>query len=105
MKMVSYWEDELPEITEERKAELRALANRPDSEIDYSDIPPVSDDFWKSAVLRKDLLNSNVYKPKKISITAKIDADIVEWLKRQGRGYQTRMNSILRNTMLQSQKS
>jgi len=105
MRMVTYWEGEVPEPTKEQEAEMRALANRPDSEIDYSDIPPLTDDFWNSAVLRKDLLNSRVYKPKKVSVTAMIDADIVEWLKRQGRGYQTRMNALLRDLMLQSQKS
>jgi len=105
MKMVSYMEDEIPKLTEEDKAELRALANRPDSEIDYSDIPPLDDDFWKRSVLLKDLVRGDKYRPKKVTITAKLDADILEWLKRQGRGYQTRMNALLRDLMLQSQKS
>ncbi|WP_210311677.1 hypothetical protein [Brucella endophytica] len=39
--MVRYKRSELPPLTEERKAELRALAERPDSEIDYSDLPPL----------------------------------------------------------------
>jgi hypothetical protein len=43
MTIVSFGRDEMPPLTEERKAELRALAERPDSEIDYSEIPKVTD--------------------------------------------------------------
>jgi len=44
MAIVSYRRDEIPPITEERKAQLRALAARPDSEIDTSDIPELTDE-------------------------------------------------------------
>ena len=50
MSMVRYKQSELPALTEERKAELMALAERPDTEIDYSDIPPLDESFWKQAV-------------------------------------------------------
>jgi uncharacterized protein (DUF4415 family) len=40
-----------------------------------------------------------MYKPVKVVVTCRLDADIVAWLKREGRGYQTRMNAILRNAM------
>lgn len=46
MSMVSYKQSDLPPLTEERKAELKALAERPDSEIDFSDIPPLDETFW-----------------------------------------------------------
>jgi len=49
MSMVRYKQGELPPLTEERKAELDALAARPDSEIDYSDIPPLAETFWERA--------------------------------------------------------
>ena len=49
MSIVRYKQGELPPLTEERKAELKALANMPDSESDYSDIPPVTEEFWKNA--------------------------------------------------------
>jgi len=103
MKIVRYEEGKVPPLTAAEQAELKALAERPDSEIDYSDIPPLTEDFWQRAVLWKDVAKSDLYKPKKITVTAKLDADIVAWLKTQGRGYQTRMNAILRHTMLQSQ--
>ena len=50
MSTVRYSQGELPQISEERKAELKALPERPDSEIDYSDIAPLDDTFWALAV-------------------------------------------------------
>ena len=43
-----------------------------------------------------------MYAPNKKSITAKIDTDILAWLKKDGKGYQTRMNAILRQAMIDS---
>jgi len=53
-----------------------------DAEIDYSDISELGDDFFAKA--------------NKESITARFDADMVEWFKAQGKGYQTKMNAVLR---------
>lgn len=91
--------DNPPKLSETRKAELRALANRPDSEIDYSDIPPVPEEFWKNAV------RNPFYKPVKSSTTVRIDSDVLHWLRSQGRGYQSRINAILRREMLTALKS
>ena len=96
MSMVRYKQGELPPLTEERKAELRALADMPDSEIDYSDIPPLDEKFWQNAV------RNPFYKPTKASTTVRVDSDVLAWLKSQGKGYQTRMNAILREAMLRS---
>lgn len=97
-KIVRYEVDlnNLPPLTEERKAELKALAEMPDSEIDYSDIPPLDEAFWKNAV------RNPFYKPTKTSTTVRLDADVLTWLKSQGKGYQTRINAILREAMLRS---
>ncbi|MFA9949252.1 BrnA antitoxin family protein [Dentiradicibacter hellwigii] len=97
-KIVRYEVDlgSLPPLTEERKAELRALADRPDSEIDYSDIPPLTEKFWLNAV------RNPFYKPTKTSTTVRVDSDVLAWLKGQGKGYQTRINAILREAMLRS---
>jgi uncharacterized protein (DUF4415 family) len=97
-KIVRYEVDlnNLPPLTEERKAELKALAEMPDSEIDYSDIPPLDESFWKNAV------RNPFYKPTKTSTTVRVDADVLAWLKSQGKGYQTRINAILREAMLRS---
>ncbi|HTJ30273.1 MAG TPA: BrnA antitoxin family protein [Acidobacteriaceae bacterium] len=81
-------------MTEKQKQRLAALAARPDSEIDTSDIPEWTAEQWKQAV------RGGHYKPVKQQVTARLDADVVSWLKSQGDGYQTRMNAILRREML-----
>jgi uncharacterized protein (DUF4415 family) len=43
--------------------------------------------------------------PRKRQITARVDADVLDWLKAQGKGYQSRINAILRRAMLTSVKS
>jgi uncharacterized protein (DUF4415 family) len=93
-KMVSYTLDTLPPMTEERLTRLDALAARPDSEIDLSDAPELPAEQWKNAV------RGNFYRPLKRQITARVDADVLEWLKSQGKGYQSRINAILRREML-----
>jgi len=88
--------DNLPPLTDQQKAELRALANAPETEIDYSDIPPLDDAFWRNAV------RNPFYKPVKASTTLRIDADVLAWFKSQGKGYQTRINDVLRQAMLRA---
>lgn len=70
------------------------LDNMSDEEIDYSDIPPLPDDFFQNAVVRM---------PKtKEKITIRLDPDILAWFKSQGKGYQTHINAVLR-TYVQAQ--
>jgi uncharacterized protein (DUF4415 family) len=83
-----------PSLSAVQKAELAALRKQPDSEIDYSDIPPLTDEFWKNAI------RNPFYKPNKQATTVRVDADVLMWLKGQGKGYQTRINAILRAAML-----
>lgn len=81
-------------------ARLNALS---DSEIDYSDIPPLSDDDIARAVKGSELfkfMNNSHYKPIKQQITLRLDKDVLEWLKKDGKGYQTKINDILRNMMM-----
>jgi uncharacterized protein (DUF4415 family) len=59
--------------------------------IDYSDIPPLGDEFFKKATL--------AWPPTKQQLTIRLDADVLEWLRAHGRGYQTRINRILRAAM------
>ena len=94
-KMVTYELDldNPPPLTGEQKAELKALDDMPDSETDFSDIPLLDEKFWRNAV------RGGAYRPVKVSTTVRVDADILLWLKSKGRGYQTRINAILRNAM------
>lgn len=97
-KMVEY-EIELanpPALTAEQRSELNALRAMPDSEIDYSDIPPLQEDFWKEAA------RNPFYRPTKTPTTVRIDSDVLHWLRSHGKGYQSRINAILRREMLAS---
>jgi uncharacterized protein (DUF4415 family) len=81
-------------LTPAGKRRLAELAAGPDAEIDFSDIPPLPESFWKNAV------RNPFYRPVKQQLTVRLDADVVAWLRRQGRGYQTRLNQVLRKAML-----
>jgi uncharacterized protein (DUF4415 family) len=78
-------------INTDRAGEIRALKRMKDSEIDTTDIPPVSD--WSRAVVGK------FYRPIKKPLTIRLDADVLAWLKGAGSGYQTRINALLRSAM------
>jgi uncharacterized protein (DUF4415 family) len=88
----------LPPLTKGQRGKLAELAVRSDNKIDFSDIPPLTEDFWKTAVRGK------FYKPVKTSTTVRIDSDVLAWLRAQGKGYQSRINAILRRKMLESLK-
>ena len=45
------------------------------------------------------------YRPKKETVTVRLDADVLHWLKQDGKGYQSRMNAILRHEMMQKRKA
>ncbi len=68
---------------------LQELAKRSDKDIDYSDIPELDEAFWK---------NARIVHPAdpKLQLTIRFDADVVEWFKSRGKGYQSRMNAVLR---------
>ena len=63
-----------------------------DDEIDYSEIPELSDEFFKHAKL--------YMKHRKDIVTLRVDHDVLEWFKKQGKGYQTKMNAILKGFMM-----
>jgi uncharacterized protein (DUF4415 family) len=81
-------------LTAKERREVAKLAAMPDDKIDYSDIPPLTERFWKNA------LRNPFYRPVKQQLTVRLDADVVAWLREQGKGYQTRINALLRAAML-----
>ncbi len=87
----------MPKLSAEKRKELQTLAARPDREIDLSDIPEIRE-------IPSDAVIGRFYRPKKTSVTIRLDADVVAWLKATGEGYQTRINAYLRQLMRQSQK-
>jgi uncharacterized protein (DUF4415 family) len=81
-------------VPESIRKELAALAAMAESDVDYSDLPATTAQDWKGTERGK------FYRPIKQQLTVRIDADVVEWLKGQGKGYQSRLNTILRAAML-----
>jgi uncharacterized protein (DUF4415 family) len=81
----------MKKVTKKQAKELAALAALRDEEIDLADLPEVLD--WSGAVVGK------YYRPIKKSLTIRLDADVLAWLKAQGSGYQTRINQMLRAAM------
>ncbi len=85
---------EAANLSAKQLAELKALQVMPDSEIDYSDDSQATLAAWQEAVVGR------FYKPMKQQLTLRIDADVVAWFKSQGKGYQTRINELLRRAMM-----
>ena len=85
----------MPRLTAEKRKKLERLAARPDREIDLSDIPEIRE-------IPSDAVIGKFYRPKKETVTIRIDADVLAWLKASGSGYQTRINGFLRQLMRRS---
>ena len=96
--MVSRTPQTPPALTDAQREHLAELAAMPDETIAASEIPELSDEAWSAGV------RGRFYRPVKQQITARVDADVLDWLKSQRRGYQGRLNAILRREMLASLK-
>ena len=84
----------MKKVPKQIRKELMALARRPEGEIDYNDIPATTRKEWVNSV------RGRFYRPIKQQLTVRIDADVVAWLRGFGKGYQSRLNAILRSAML-----
>lgn len=73
--------------------EIAALKKMKDVEINTSEFPEITD--WRGVTVGR------FFRPIKQPVTLRIDADILAWLKSKGRGYQTRINELLRAAMRQ----
>ncbi len=72
-------------------SDLKRLRNLKDEEIDYSDIPELDEAFFEKAVI--------VLPQPKASVSIRLDQEVLDWFKSQGKGYQTRINALLRAYM------
>lgn len=81
-------------FTSSQEAELAALQKADDSAIKLDEIPEFDEHFWQNAV------RNPYYRPTKTSTTIRLDSDVLAWFKQQGKGWQTRMNAVLRQKML-----
>jgi len=65
-----------------------------DKDIDLSDAPEITPEMFAKAIVRRGL------KPRtKKQITLRVDSDVLDWYKKQGPGYQTKINLLLRAYM------
>jgi uncharacterized protein (DUF4415 family) len=88
-------------LTQEQIDRLKAVADLPDSEIDFSDIPELDDAFFENAQ------QGMMYRLMKKQTTLRLDADILDWFKRHakgGKGYQTDINKALRAYVVAQEK-
>jgi uncharacterized protein (DUF4415 family) len=77
-------------MSKSSKTDWKRLATQKDHAINTSDIPPLDDAFFNQATL---------HLPAKQPVTLRLDADVLQWFKSQGQGYQTRINQLLRRYM------
>jgi len=75
-------------ITKPSRTDWKRVSVMGDVEIDYSDIPPLREDFFKDAQIR--------WPEKKKQVTLRIDPDVIEFFRKQGKGYQSMINAVLR---------
>ena len=87
-----------PLSADELERKIAAISNIKDEEINTTDIQPLTDDSFKNAIFNP------YYKPVKKQLTVRLDAVLIEWLKGQGKGYQTRLNDILKKAMIDDLK-
>src|SRR5271157_53236 len=85
-------------ISDKERRELQRLADRPDSQIDYSDAPERS----SSA---PDVQVGRFYRPIKKLVSLRVDADVLHWFRGRGKKYQTYMNQVLRREMQTNERS
>lgn len=72
----------------ESRTDWNRLEAMSDSEIDFSDVPKLDKLFFERARIRMPA--------RKRSISLRVDPDVLEWFKKQGQGYQTRINAVLK---------
>ena len=81
------------------KTDFACLDKIKDEEIDYSDAPAITPEMFAKSIVRRGL------KPRtKTQLILRVDSDVLEWYKKQGRGYQTKINLLLRAYMQEHQR-
>ena len=80
------------DISRKSQTDLDRVDKIKDKDIDFSDNPEVTPEMFAKSIVRKGLKPSN----RKAQVTLRIDEDVLAWFKKQGAGYQTRINSLLK---------
>ena len=82
-------------INSNSQTDWQRLDAMTDQDIDLSDCPEITPELFAKAVVRRGLPAAK----NKAQVTLRIDSDVLEWFKLQGRGYQTQINALLRAYM------
>ena len=86
-------------ISKKSQTDFTRLDKMKDEDIDLSDAPEITPEMFAKAIVRRGL------KPRaKTQLTLRVDSDVLEWYKKQGHGYQTRINQLLRAYMQEHQR-
>ena len=93
--MMKTTESKLPVMSNERIAELQRFKTK-----DFTDCPVQTPEQLQE--FKPKYPDTRLYRPIKRTVQIRLDADVLEWLKQEGPGYQTRVNAILRQAMLQA---
>ncbi len=72
----------------ESRTDWNRLKDMPDTAIDFSDVPKLEKSFFEHAQLRMP--------KRKKSVSLRLDPEVLDWFKHEGKGYQTRINAVLR---------
>ena len=81
-------------ISRKSQTDFARLDKMKDEDIDYSDAPEITPEMFAKAIVRRGL------KPRvKKQVTLRMDGDVLDWFKKQGSGYQTKINLLLRAYM------
>jgi uncharacterized protein (DUF4415 family) len=82
-------------ISKRSRTDWKRVDALKDEEIDLSDTPEVSPEMFARALVRRGLKPT----PRKAQLTLRLDSDVLEWFRKQGQGYQTKINTLLRAYM------
>ena len=77
------------------------LDSMTDEEIDFSDLEEITPELFAQGIVRKGLKSA----PRKEQITIRLDSDVLTWFRSQGKGYQTKINDLLRAYMIASKQT
>jgi uncharacterized protein (DUF4415 family) len=84
-----------PTTLERSQTDWKRVDAVEDADIDLSEIPEVPVEMFARAVVRRGLKPV----PRKAQLTLRVDSDVLDWFKKQGQGYQTKINALLRAYM------
>jgi uncharacterized protein (DUF4415 family) len=82
-------------ISKKSQTDWARLKTMQDKDIDLSDSPELTPEQFARAIVRRGLQPV----PRKAQLTLRLDQDVLEWFRKQGQGYQTQINALLRAYM------